>query len=658
MTAPINRYAYAAALFGAIAALASLGDIVAFSSSPALLTILGLAAIVGSMLGLGRAWNRPESTQTPEPERRVDATVPRQTAEEALREFGQTDVRKGTKASDRLGYRAIARETLVRYTGIDEDAAEQVLDEGTWTDDELVARYISGGRIQVADRGFGLLRRVRRNEETPDVHARVVHEISTISARHYGDATSEASKPRPDTTTTSDGAGQRTTDRLLAGTESLQPTETGHWWGVGSVALGLIGAGALLEVPGLLLAGTAAIGYAGYARSTTAGEPTIDVDRTVEPTDPEPGESVSVATTITNGGARPLVDVRVIDGVPGALQVTDGSIRTGTTLFPEESVTVEYTVEARPGTHDFDPVAVLVGDVSRSAERTIYVPAPTTLTCTPSLDRASATVPQRHATLQRTGHVRTPDGGPGTEFHSIREYRAGDPINRVDWNRHARTGELATIQFHEMHSSRVVLLIDARRSAYAAPSETAVHAVDRAVEAAGRIAADLLASGNSVGLAGIGAATTATDRASSFESGPCWLPPGSSNAHRLRIQRALTRHPQFSTVPPATKHNHWPTQLGKLVDQLAPDTELIFLSPLADFGARIIAQRLIARGHATTVVSPDPTTTETPETALAAHCRALRISTLHGRGVPVLDWTNDDSLDAIIEREAKRGSPR
>lgn len=660
MSGPINRYAYAIALVGGLTGVGIVNGVISFRSSPLLISALAVASFTAAIVGLIRAADRPEIASTPTPERRVTVEVPTQSTADAYREFGGGEG-SSDGISERRGLRAVARETLVRYTGVDADTADRMLDTGSWTDDPDLDHYFSRDAATRSDDPSSLLDRLGGTGRGNRTRAKAIREIARLPDAGRSNSV-EFAEPANDVADDGSEATTRTrtTDRRLTAPKALNRLETGHWWGVGSIALGAIGAGALLESPGLLLAGAGALGYAGFARSSTVPDPTLSVERTVDPAEPDPGESVSVRTTITNDGSQPLLDCRIVDGVPGALGVTDGTCRVGTTLLPGDSVILEYAVEASPGTHEFDPVLVILGDASRSAERPVLVPTSTAITCTPSREQPASTVPHHRSTLRRTGLLRTDDGGPGTDFHSIREYQTGDPINRIDWNRHARTGELATIQFHKMQATRVLLVVDARRAAYAAPTETSTHAVDRSVDAVGRIAADVLASGDSVGLTAFGPTSRRggeTDADPSDGEGPCWIPPASGRDHRHRIRRALTTHPQFSTVPaPATQV--WIAQLGELKRQLSGDMELVFLTPLTDFGSALIARRLASPGRPLTVISPDPSSTDTPERLLAAHCRRLRMSSLQRNGISVIDWGADESLDVVLEREAKRRSNR
>jgi uncharacterized repeat protein (TIGR01451 family) len=401
-----------------------------------------------------------------------------------------------------------------------------------------------------------------------------------------------------------------------------------------------------------VLAGVVGIGYAGFARTMDAPVPDLTVERTVSDDAPEPGDEVDVAVTITNEGERLVPDLRFVDGVPAGLAVTDGTARLGTTLRPTESVTFEYTVTVQRGRYTFDPALAITRDLSRSSERECLVGSETTLVCEPPMRATAATVPLRATATAFSGRLTTSDGGSGTEFHSVREYRANDPINRIDWNRHARTGELATLQFHEERAARVLVLVDAREAAYLAPEPDAAHAVDRSVDAAGRIAASLLDQGDAVGLAAIGPTTRPGNDAN---PDPCWLAPSSGRRHRGAFRTLLATHPQFSTTPPVDPAR-WTAQLRTIRRRLDAAVQVVLLTPLCDHGSRRIARLLDAHGHSVTVVSPDPTAERTTSQQLARVGRRVRRFDLQRAGVPVVDWRADETVDEAFARTNAGGN--
>ena len=75
--------------------------------------------------------------------------------------------------------------------------------------------------------------------------------------------------------------------------------------------------------------------------------------------------------------------------------------------------------------------------------------------------------------------------------------------------------------------------------------------------------------------------------------------------------------------------------------------------------ATTIARRLDARGHAVTVVSPNPTADRTIGHQMAATARRVRRFDLQQVGIPVIDWQPTDSIDEVFARHAAgRGGRR
>ena len=447
---------------------------------------------------------------------------------------------------------------------------------------------------------------------------------------------------------------------------------TNRWRGIGAVALVGIGSGVLATEPAALLAGAAGISFAAYARAAPlapgpsvldgapdgdgddsipsdgsaeagTGEDGLVIERSLDPADPDPGETVAVTVTVTNGSDRPVPDVRVVDSVPEALSVTCGSPRHGAALRAGESATFEYEVGAGRGVHTFGPAAVITKDLTGSVEETRLVGPETTVTCRPTLRATTEPVPLRQQAARFAGRVETDTAGAGLEFYATREYRPGDALSRVDWNRRARTGELSTVEFRSEQAATVMVVVDAREPSYAAPEPDAPHALDRGVEAAGRVYGSLTATGNQVGVA-------------AFPSATCWLAPGAGEEHERRVRELLATHPDLSPIP---REDAMTVAAGRsrLRRRLSAGTQVVFVSPLCDRRGADLARWLDEYGYPVTVLSPDPTADRTAGHRLARVARGLRLRDLRGRGIPVIDWAADEPVDVALARSNRREGP-
>ncbi|MFC6961585.1 DUF58 domain-containing protein [Halocatena marina] len=432
---------------------------------------------------------------------------------------------------------------------------------------------------------------------------------------------------------------------------------TDRWRGVNAVALVVSGAGILANQPGLVLAGVIGIAFAAVSRAGMP--PTIDlsVDRQLSDRSPDSGEVVRVTVRVENTGNSLLSDLRFIDGVPPALTVESGSPRLGTALKPGKAAEFEYAVRASRGVHQFTPSLAIARDASGTAERRLEVSDQSTITCVPSLSTMQpVSLPLSAQTTGSAGRVVTDDGGSGVVFHTVREYRHGDPLNRIDWNRAARTGEFSTIEFQRERSATVVILIDARESAYTALASDDSPVIERSITAAGALFDGCLASDDRVGVA----ALSPTD---------CWLAPGSGTTHRARAETLLATHEALSPTAPDEPFFKM-MKLRRLRRLLPTDAQVVFCTPLSDAYATIVARRLNAHGHHVTVLSPDPTAQRTEQVdeteamgqtdrtagqTLERIDRSLRCSSLRDDGIRVVDW-GTEPLQTAIDGAARRWS--
>jgi len=177
---------------------------------------------------------------------------------------------------------------------------------------------------------------------------------------------------------------------------------------------------------------TVGIAYTIYGRVTAVPHvESLSVERELETEDPQPGDEVSVTVTVRNEGDSIPPDLRLVDTVPDAFVVTDGVLRLHTALRPGSSATFSYVVRVERGEYRW-PLVCVSRDFSGGAERTSLLTPETELTCVPSL-KVTNDVPVRAQTTQYSGDVNTQKGGSGLEFHSVRDYLPGDPMNRINW---------------------------------------------------------------------------------------------------------------------------------------------------------------------------------------------------------------------------------
>jgi len=422
---------------------------------------------------------------------------------------------------------------------------------------------------------------------------------------------------------------------LASGVTESASRRTRRWRGVVAVTLLAVGLGVGLRRPNLLLVSVVGVVYAIYPTVTSDPRPELAIERSLDESAPGPGDEVEVTVQVRNVGDRTLFDLRVVDGVPQTLSVTGGSPRRGGVLRPGSSLTFSYRVEAERGRHRFDPATVVARDASgdREVERTVATD--TELDCTAT----DATAPVRRQTLQQVGQILSDRSGAGVEFHRTREYRRGDPMSRIDWNRYARSGEFTTVEFRREQAARVVVVVDARAAAYRG-REDEPHAVAYGVSAARQFVESLTGARNHVGLAAFGRSLA-------------WTSPGVGREHADDLQRTLATSEAFAATPPAEEPDH-ATQVDRLRERLAEGTQVLVVSPLCDDEIVETCKTLDVAGNRVSVVSPTVTEADTSGRRLAALERRNRISTLREADVPVVEWYPGDPLAAAVSREPGR----
>ena len=428
-------------------------------------------------------------------------------------------------------------------------------------------------------------------------------------------------------------------------------------WGVGLVGtLALTTLGLLFASPVLLTGAVIPLTYVLYGiLSTVPSDATIAIERSFGRPDPAPGEAVAVTLTVENAGESVLPDVRIIDGVPDELAVTEGSPRTALALSPGESRTLTYTVVAKRGEYSFTDPTVRLRSLAASEResRTIVARGGTTLTGANTVTDP----PVGNATLPRAGTLPTDSGGSGLEFYATRQYQSGDPMNRIDWRHYAKTGEFITIQYRQEQAIRTVLVVDARPVGRVTPlpgyptgAELSAYAAERLYDALGQagVVAGVTAVG--VGQGDLGGLVG--------PDGLPWVPPDAGANRRKRARKVLRGIQDVaaedataaeSRPPTATAADGGSDQLTRrLLARLPPNAQVVLATPLMDNWPVTFARALAVRGFPQMVVTPDIAGSETHGQQVTAIQRRLRIRELEGVGATTVSWDLEQPIDYAL----------
>ncbi|MEY7849937.1 DUF58 domain-containing protein [Natrarchaeobius sp. A-rgal3] len=453
-----------------------------------------------------------------------------------------------------------------------------------------------------------------------------------------------------------------------------------RWHGALVVALVSALLGVALGVSELFFLAVVALGFVLVGQASAEPDADLSVERALEESRVRPGKPVTVALSVTNEGDRVVSDVRLADQPPADVPVTGGSPAFATAVRPGETVSHEYELTPPRGEFSFGPTRLRV--------RSLTATSAATDECDPDGDRKLScetlldTFPVQEQTIQFVGRTPTDDGGSGIEFFSTREYRRGDPINRIDWHRFARTGELATVEYREERAVTVVFVIDDRDGVHREPLEGGPNSYDLTLYAASRGVVASLEDGNRTGVTTLSGSTwiepsadtdvrtRMDDELGGARSGSSADRDGSSNRRRGPAER----RPNPSATEQSTsdgrdaRADRPVTDGGSQVGSLAVDLErrlprraqVVLCTPLSDAEAVGLVETLRTRGRDVTVVTPDLTTgiassSISPGARIAGLRRTNRIDALRGIGATVVDWHLEDPISVDLAR-AFRGS--
>ncbi|WP_267643660.1 DUF58 domain-containing protein [Haloarchaeobius amylolyticus] len=453
----------------------------------------------------------------------------------------------------------------------------------------------------------------------------------------------------------------------------MTTVDTGRW-NVGLTAALVMGAlGLFTKNTTLFLAAAIGLSYAAYGYATRPPSLDLAVERSLSTTSPMPGEDVEVTVTVRNESDSPVADVRVVDGVPDTLGVVSGAPRHLTSLLPGEEETFTYTIKARRGVHEFEQATLVTRNISGATKAETAVDLPDRISCRAGIDD----VPLGNRTISYTGRIETDTGGEGTEFYQVRKYQRSDPMNRIDWKRFARTGELRTVEFRESRAASVVVVVDTRYESRISRRPEEPDGVELSMYAAGRLCGALLNDGNRVGLARYGG---------TFD----YLEPGTGDEQAVRIRKNLslaasttipvadgadadanatadddggadswqgeapTPEDTDGPAPKPTPDGGW--RVDWLRRRIPNEAQVVFVTPMMDDGPFETLRRLRAAGHEVRVVSPDVTSDESAGSKLESIRRDTRLRTLRGRKTKVIEWSPDQPLFAAIEMAMRRWS--
>lgn len=604
-----------------------------------------------------------------------------------------------TRADVRSRLRSVATTVLTRATGLPVETVEHHLENGTWTDDVRAAVYFTDRPLPFTYRlrdwlaAENMDRRqidhVLRELETWQFGDPGTSSLSETGRREHSGLTHE-SEPSPDggTTTAADSSPGKlhrigSEDSVTASIETRSEsgdrdsdsgsTDTGNGSAVDSgtetprdtavqtidgvtkrvrrqeigitVAFFATGLGLALRTTVPLLVAVVATVYAAHEYFSDVSPPAVRIERELATRSPVPGDRLEVAVRLTNTGEEVVTDLRYVDGVPESLAIVDGSPATHTALRPGETWEFSYTIRTKRGAYEFDESELLRYSVSGIREWHATVQIESRIEAATVLDD----FPTEENTFQRIGTVETDEGGSGIEFHSVREYQAGDPLNRIDWNQLAKTGDLSTVNFRRQRGTTVVLFLDARDVNEVSATPDELDGLDLSIYAAEQVLHALQTVGTEIGLL-------------QYTGDLRTIEPDTSDPHRESVVAALRgQSDRYASIRESTALESSPSEthvsrrkrdgndwFEPIARQLPRTAQIVLFSPVIDDTPIELVRQFRAYGHPVSLVSPDVTAADSSGCRVAALERDARVRTIRDTGAYVADWEPNTSLQRLV----------
>jgi uncharacterized protein (DUF58 family) len=361
-----------------------------------------------------------------------------------------------------------------------------------------------------------------------------------------------------------------------------------------------------------------------------------------------------------------LSDVRVIDAVPESLSVVEGSPRAAVSLRPGGEETLTYSVVARHGAHEFADPYVRLRTFNGTHRRTVRVAADGEgrLDCFAH----QLTVPTGVANHLRVGEVTNSTPGNGLDFHSLRQYRHGDQLSRINWRHYAKRGELTTVRFREPRAATVLVVVDVRDVTNLTPYPGHPDGIELATYAASQTFQALLEAGHRVGGTCLGLDGDRVETPLETDAtGAPWIPPGAGSERNARItalldairEQKLTDGDGATAVSPPRQDLPRATAVAdgghgvanRLRKRITDDTQVIVVSPLVDGVPLSLARRLRTSGHEVTLISPDLTDGSGTGATVAALERRARLTAVRNAGASVVDWVPSTPFSEALQQQ-------
>jgi uncharacterized protein (DUF58 family) len=341
-----------------------------------------------------------------------------------------------------------------------------------------------------------------------------------------------------------------------------------------------------------------------------------------------------------NQGSKALA-LQINDAIFPGMSVENGSLSQSVLLSENEDFSLNYQFSMKRGCHTWKNIHIMVTDPLQVYQQHIILPAIANITVKPQGTKLQHLPLYPRRTLHLTGNIPARLAGSGTDLWGVRQYQHGDQLRHLNWKKIARNPRhLFTNEYEQEEITDIGLILDARSLGNHETQETEI--VEQNIQAVASLAECFLREGNRVGLLILGSKLV-------------HLFPGYGKNHLNKILFNIALVEQRSYISFA--------QLQYLPFRLFPArTQIIMVSAYNrnDFGGY---KQLRAYGYPILLLSPDPfqkapqmnhNTSDVLAYRTAKLDRLLQLQKLSKLGVTVINWSDDQPLNQVLQRELRQ----
>ena len=370
--------------------------------------------------------------------------------------------------------------------------------------------------------------------------------------------------------------------------------------------------------------------------SATASPPEVDVNVEVGPDRCIENDEVQVVVELTAPGTWSEVELAL--ALPAGFRIIDGHRSVTVHLRPGAPVRHTWRLQAvRWGAARLGVVGMRLHGPGRLTVFEDVIDRHEIVKVYPSHDRIEKTIPPLDTQIY-TGDYVARAAADGIEFAAVRPFVPGDSVRRVNWRITSRRNALHVNLAQPERDADVVLFLDTFSEADVGDATT----LDLTVRGASAIARHHLAHNDRIGLVSFGGVLR-------------WLTASTGRTHTYRIADFLIDvNTIFSFV--------WKDIELLPYGTLPPKAMVVAFSSLVDDRAFKALVDINGRGFPVVVINtlledrvePSPG----PEGAVAHRAwvleREMRRDRLKAAGIPVTDWSGDESIQASLSQLPRR----